>query len=103
MIVDPTRWVCHVEGCAVRTELWACLSCGFIACGRRQRSHMLQHFEAAAHRHPLCLDINEHACFCYLCDDYVLVDTVVDDIALLREALSRVQRHEIRCGPRSRP
>ncbi|ODQ78695.1 hypothetical protein BABINDRAFT_162396 [Babjeviella inositovora NRRL Y-12698] len=68
--------------CDLRENLWLCLHCGAMGCGRAQfggisgNSHALSHFEATGH--PVAvklgsLSLDSADCFCYQCSDEVQV------------------------------
>lgn len=51
-------------------DIWVCLSCGHLGCGRQsQKSHALHH--STALNHPLALKLSTGQCWCYVCDDFV--------------------------------
>jgi uncharacterized UBP type Zn finger protein len=41
-ILNPSKWSC-VE-CATTGNVWACLTCGYIACGRYLSAHAEKHY-----------------------------------------------------------
>lgn len=70
--------------CGLKENLWICLHCGSVGCGRQQfgstlkgNGHALEHFE----RHPThpvaiklgSLDLDNYDCYCYQCNDEVKV------------------------------
>lgn len=72
--------------CDLKENLWLCLTCGWVACGREQygsslkgNSHALSHFESAGHAVAVKLgslsadDEDSCDCYCYLCNDEVKV------------------------------
>lgn len=71
--------------CELKSNLWKCLTCGTLSCGRRQfdgsggNGHALEHFEATGHALAVKLgtiavkaDGLEADVYCYSCDDMVL-------------------------------
>ncbi len=81
-------YVTHAKcaSCDINTNLWVCLDCGLVSCGRRQHDgsggngHALKHFEETGH--PLCVKIGSlsptsNDVHCYACDDEV-EDTLLD-------------------------
>lgn len=71
--------------CELKTNLWKCLSCGALSCGRKQfdgsggNGHALEHFQST--KHPLAVKLGtiavkadglEADIYCYSCDDLVL-------------------------------
>lgn len=65
--------------CDLMENLWLCLHCGFVGCGRQQagikgNSHMLKHYEASSSpKHALVLRLGSlctrtHEVYCYSCD-----------------------------------
>eukprot|EP00127_Corallochytrium_limacisporum_P007370 Clim_evm7s249 gene=Clim_evmTU7s249 len=71
--------VCAVEGCGLRENLWLCLTCGNLGCGRKNwdgsggNGHALEHFHSAGH--PVNLKLGtiksdgSGDIFCYACDE----------------------------------
>lgn len=74
---------CH--DCELKENLWICLHCGQIGCGREQfglslkgNSHALQHYELCEHPVAVKLgslseDESDCDCYCYKCNDEVKV------------------------------
>ncbi|KTW31125.1 ubiquitin-specific protease UBP14 [Pneumocystis jirovecii RU7] len=68
--------------CDLKENLWLCLQCGNVGCGRRQffensgNEHALQHFEKTLH--PISIKLGTIApegipdIYCYLCNDEIL-------------------------------
>ena len=73
------------ELCGLKENLWICLHCGNIGCGRQQfgstlpgNSHALEHFSNTGHPVAVKLgslssDENGNDCYCYQCNDEVKV------------------------------
>lgn len=71
--------------CELIANLWVCLTCGAVSCGRAQfgtdikgNSHALAHFELSGHAvaaklGSLSADENKCDCYCYKCNDEVKV------------------------------
>uniref|UniRef100_A0A8C2XMN4 Ubiquitin carboxyl-terminal hydrolase n=1 Tax=Cyclopterus lumpus TaxID=8103 RepID=A0A8C2XMN4_CYCLU len=53
-------------------NLWACLKCSHVACGRFMEEHSLKHFQ-------------DWMCFCFACGDYVLNDNKPSLLTLSRK------------------
>lgn len=81
-IIDLTK--CH--DCELQENLWICLHCGIMGCGREQfgstmkgNSHALKHYETSGHPVAVKLgslsatDENNCDCYCYHCNDEVKV------------------------------
>jgi len=86
-ISDPSQWKC--SKCGTTDDVWACLSCGWLSCkSGRCEKHAREH--AQEHKHPLVLEVNTHACHCYLCDDSVANDTRKGCLAKIRAVLEEV-------------
>lgn len=47
--------------CGSTEEVWACLSCGFFACGRNQKRHALKHWKETDHK--IVLEVNSKLCY----------------------------------------
>lgn len=73
--------------CELKENLWICLHCGIIGCGRQQfgsalqgNSHALKHYELSGHPVAIKLgslsadDVNNCDCYCYQCQDEVKVN-----------------------------
>ena len=71
--------------CELKSNLWKCLTCGILSCGRRQfdgsggNGHALEHFNATGHALAVKLgtisvkaDGLEADVYCYSCDDIVI-------------------------------
>lgn len=72
--------------CDLKENLWICLTCGTVGCGREQfgsnlrgNSHALSHYEATGHSVAVKLgslsaeDADNCDCYCYQCNDEVKV------------------------------
>lgn len=71
--------------CDLKENLWLCLTCGSVGCGREQygsslkgNSHALEHFSTTGHAVAVklgSLSVEEDSCdcYCYLCNDEVKV------------------------------
>ncbi|XP_051170275.1 ubiquitin carboxyl-terminal hydrolase 3-like [Leptopilina boulardi] len=57
--------------CETEKSTWLCLHCGAIHCGRYEAGHALQHHEKNT-QHSVCIDCENLAVFCYICDEYVV-------------------------------
>ncbi|TNJ28599.1 Ubiquitin carboxyl-terminal hydrolase 14 [Giardia muris] len=78
-ITPETQQIFKCHDCDLTENLWLCLHCGFIGCGRQQPgikgcSHMLKHHEASSTpKHALVLRLGSlcksaHEIYCYTCD-----------------------------------
>lgn len=87
LVVNAKEAMC--SKCDVKDNLWICLDCGHIGCGRKQtgipgNGHALEHFEETcstaarieeAHANTVSLSTISNRTgdtFCYLCGDYVM-------------------------------
>lgn len=52
-------------------QLWLCLGCGNLFCGRYDSQHAVKHFEKEGDSDCLMWNIESHSCWCYLCDESV--------------------------------
>ncbi|CAJ0931444.1 unnamed protein product, partial [Mesorhabditis belari] len=55
--------------CGQSTDLWICLICGNIGCGRYAEAHAYRHFEATSH--TFCLQVGGERVWDYVGDNYV--------------------------------
>jgi len=55
--------------CEANEEVWMCLSCHFIGCGRHAQGHMAMHVEETGH--PIALGFDDLSFWCYQCDSYL--------------------------------
>ncbi|KAI8342965.1 hypothetical protein BC941DRAFT_447814 [Chlamydoabsidia padenii] len=87
---DDFRNECHECGCT--DNLWICLVCGQIGCGRAKQGHALAHYQATSHLYAL--DIETQRVWDYAGDGYVhrLIQNVVD--GKIVELPSHIQHHE---------
>lgn len=99
--IDLSNMKCY--GCDLKTNLWLCLVCGTVGCGRQHfdgsggNGHAKAHYEQT--KHPLMIKIgtiggNENvSSYCYLCDNDVrvpnlmkhLTDVFGDQVHMLRK------------------
>lgn len=79
--------------CDLKENLWICLHCGIIGCGRQQfgsalqgNSHALTHYELSGHPVAVKLgslsadDVNNCDCYCYQCQDEVKVNDLYEKL-----------------------
>ncbi|XP_014239093.1 ubiquitin carboxyl-terminal hydrolase 16 isoform X3 [Trichogramma pretiosum] len=53
-------------------NLWLCLQCGHIACGRNNQSHSLKHStKAMSDPHHVVINLQNWGIWCYKCDEYL--------------------------------
>jgi BRCA1-associated protein len=60
--------VCGSQG-SQSNALWMCLICGYLGCGRYQKSHGVAHFESTHHR--FTIDADTHVVWDYVGDGFV--------------------------------
>ncbi|KAF8557222.1 ubiquitinyl hydrolase [Imleria badia] len=75
----PAEGLAHCASCDLTSNLWLCLSCGALGCGRAQfggtggNGHALAHFNAT--QHPICVKLGTITpeggadIYCYACND----------------------------------
>ncbi|CAE8715947.1 unnamed protein product [Polarella glacialis] len=63
---DPA---CSHADCSCTGEIWQCLSCNSLHCGRYGQRHGLQHSGETGH--PLMISLSDLSIWCYSCDAYV--------------------------------
>ena len=77
--------------CDLQSNLWICLACGWVACGRDQvglkgNSHMLRHYSTSKHSVVVKLTSLSHSdydAYCYLCDDALAIPNCLELIQKL--------------------
>lgn len=82
--------------CDLKNNLWKCLTCGTLSCGRRQfdgsggNGHALEHYESCGHALAVKLgtisvksDGIEADVYCYKCDDLVIDPELNSHLSLL--------------------
>lgn len=91
--VSTIRRVC--TECSIDSNLWCCIACGVVGCGRAQwdgsggKGHAMQHYTAT--RHPLAVklgtvdpsDPSRADTFCYPCDELRACHKLKDALPLL--------------------
>ncbi|KAG9391472.1 Ubiquitin carboxyl-terminal hydrolase [Carpediemonas membranifera] len=101
--VDTSQPHCHAEGCDQTDNLWLCLTCGHLACGRANydgtggKGHALEHFKQTGH--PLSvklgsLSADSNDVHCYACDDEVTDDSLVSHLNGLGLDISKLSATE---------
>ncbi|KAJ1913370.1 ubiquitin C-terminal hydrolase Ubp14 [Tieghemiomyces parasiticus] len=80
----------HCRDCDLRANLWLCMTCGSVGCGRRQydgsggNNHGVQHYEQTGHAVSCKLGTlspeGTADLYCYLCDDAVLDCRLADHL-----------------------
>lgn len=87
-VADTSKCRC----CELTTNLWVCLTCGAVSCGREQfgsdikgNSHGLAHYEQSKHTIAVRLgslssDENKCDCYCYKCNDEVKVPGLASNL-----------------------
>lgn len=59
------------ESVPTSAQLWMCLACGNLFCGRYDNGHAASHHEKIGSSDCLMWNIESHTCWCYLCDDSI--------------------------------
>lgn len=89
------------QECSLGENLWVCLSCGYVGCGRAQyggipgNSHALSHHELLGHAVACKLGLllaTLADCYCYSCNDEVAVDLL--DLLLAAVGVNRALHHK---------
>ncbi|GIY76514.1 ubiquitin carboxyl-terminal hydrolase [Caerostris extrusa] len=65
---------------------------GVVNCGRYVNGHAKAHFEENVD-HMICMDCDNYAAYCYVCDDFVINDT--KELNILREQLQPIKETEV--------
>uniref|UniRef100_A0A2P2LDX4 BRCA1-associated protein n=1 Tax=Rhizophora mucronata TaxID=61149 RepID=A0A2P2LDX4_RHIMU len=84
------------SACGTFENLWACLICGFIGCGRYKEGHAIRHWQDAQHRYSL--DLRTQQIWDYVGDNYVhrLNQSKAD--GMLVDMISHCMSPEEDCG-----
>lgn len=72
--------------CSNPTNPWLCLFCGLVHCGRYVNGHAREH-SSKLKQHCVCMDVENHSVFCYMCDDFVSNDSENKQINRMRQIL----------------
>ncbi|CAO3645087.1 unnamed protein product [Cunninghamella echinulata] len=80
------------QTCGIIDNLWICLVCGQISCGRENQGHALEHYQSTSHLYAL--EIETQRVWDYASDGYVhrLIQNVVD--GKLVELPSHINQNE---------
>ena len=89
-INKPEAWLCST--CDVSHDVWVCLTCGSTGCGRETGAHAFKHYED--YKHPISLHLNKKHCYCYACEEYVVLDNKNSELELIRHLIDDVQSQE---------
>lgn len=83
----------HCGECELSANLWLCMSCGHLGCGRKNydgtggNGHAVAHFEQT--RHPMVCKLGTitpegtASVYCYTCDDDINDNYLADHLAIL--------------------
>ena len=103
----------HCSECDIKDNLWLCLTCGALSCGRKQfdgsggNGHAAAHYRSTAH--PLACKLGTITpegtadVYCYLCDDMKLDFYLADHLAtfginvLSQQKTSKTMAELVRC------
>ncbi|KAF9931221.1 Ubiquitin carboxyl-terminal hydrolase 16 [Modicella reniformis] len=61
--------------------LWMCMTCCELNCGRGLKKHAITHHRTKERDHPLAINLSSLDCWCYECDDQLLIPTGKNPIA----------------------
>jgi uncharacterized UBP type Zn finger protein len=75
------------ERCSEKKNLWWCLRCGLVHCGRTCQAHGLRHYEDTGHAIVADLESGQH--HCYLCDEYITNDDAEGNLRRLTQILGQ--------------
>ncbi|KAJ7337533.1 hypothetical protein DFH08DRAFT_255496 [Mycena albidolilacea] len=86
----PASRLAHCVACELTSNLWLCLTCGSLGCGRRQvlggNGHALNHFEATSH--PTSVKLGTITpeggadIWCYKCNDLTLDPALAEHLSV---------------------
>lgn len=83
---DSSAIVCST--CQTNKSSWICVHCGVVNCGRYVNGHAKAHYEENV-EHMVCLDYENYAAYCYICDEFVLNEN--KDLDFLRGRLQALK------------
>ena len=63
-VAEPACATCGITG-----EVWTCLMCNFVGCGRGANAHGVEHFTNTGH--PLVLGNADLSVWCHACESYL--------------------------------
>ncbi|KAJ7217214.1 hypothetical protein GGX14DRAFT_602632 [Mycena pura] len=88
----PASGLAHCNACELSSNLWLCLTCGSLGCGRQLygvatggNGHGLRHFQETGH--PVCVKLGtitpegDADIYCYKCDDARLDPALADHLS----------------------
>ncbi|KAI9364374.1 hypothetical protein DFJ73DRAFT_809061 [Zopfochytrium polystomum] len=93
---EPHCLVCKKNSTKLQDPpiIWLCLACGTTHCGRNDAQHAEAHSKET--RHMLVLQIENLACWCYSCDDFIVPSG--DRNQVLKEVHALVNDHKRNVG-----
>lgn len=65
----PTEGTSHCTACGTGSDLWICLICGHVGCGRYRGSHAAEHWQESGHGYAL--ELETQRVWDYASDAYV--------------------------------
>lgn len=93
--------------CDLKENLWICIHCGALGCGRQQfgstipgNSHALSHYDIAGHPVAVKLgslsadDLENYDAYCYKCNDEIKIPNLVECLQKYGIDLSKVTKTE---------
>ena len=76
-----------------RNNLWWCLRCGLVHCGRTCQAHGLRHYEDTDH--AIVTDLEGGLHHCYRCDEYITNDDAEGNLRRLTQILGRLHEETV--------
>jgi len=80
----PAQLRCAYPSCEAK-EVWVCLECLQLGCGRSHKKHALHHYTNNP-AHAVCLNMSSTMVWCYACDDELVSDKLGDLRRAIRPA-----------------
>ena len=95
---DPSTEQLECETCHAERNLWQCLICGKVGCGRYDAAHAFQHYEATSH--TFAMDLESKRVWDYVGDAYVhrIIQSVTDGVGSAK-LVELPARHESALDP----
>lgn len=79
--------------CRSKRNLWMCIHCGILNCGRDVKGHAAEHY--LEREHIISIDCHQMSIYCYICDDFVVNEDNYKYFKRLRRILQSTHKKKI--------